>query len=81
MTEETATTCICHSRGLLGGNPVFSVTSGYPTTDFRHDKNKKRQFIHRLYLESVYKLLSRQLSIVIPACPESKRSMIPDKRK
>ena len=34
----------------MGGNPVFSVTSGYPTTDFGYDKNIKQQFIHRLYI-------------------------------
>jgi hypothetical protein len=25
----------------LGGNPVLSISSGCPTTDFGHDKNKK----------------------------------------
>jgi hypothetical protein len=31
----------------VGGNPVFSKSSGCPTKDFGHDKNKKQQFIHR----------------------------------
>ena|GEM_PF-2972101 len=34
----------------MGGNPVFSVTSGYPTTNFGYDKNIKQQLIHRHYI-------------------------------
>ncbi len=36
----------------------------------------KNRFIIRLNLTTI--LRSHQVSIVIPACPESKRSMIPD---
>ena len=42
-------------RGGHLENPAYFdssllVGSGYPTTDFGYDKNKKRKFIHRLYL-------------------------------
>jgi hypothetical protein len=45
---------VCPSfRQSLRWNPVFSIGSGYQITAFGHDKNKKQQFIDRLYLESV----------------------------
>ena len=48
---------VCHSRlrtclpvgRSLGGNPVFLISSGCPTTDFGHDKKRTTVYTHSLF--------------------------------
>ena len=51
----------------MGGNPFFSVSSGYPTTNFGYDKNKKQLFINRLYIvkDSAFDELENAIRIVV----------------